>query len=158
MKVGVIGGGVSTEHEVSLASAAGISAGLRESGHHVAGLTIDPSGRWHRVGASGPLPWPAVASELAACDVVVPAGRVFVLGDHRDSSADSRCHLDEKVNGVTGLGGFPSVDSVVGAVAWTIFPFDRWRSHATPDGFAAVPDPADPALGEPVVKGPTPTC
>ena len=73
MKVGVIGGGVSTEHEVSLASASGISAGLRESGHQVSGLMIDPSGRWHRVGASAPLPWPAVVRELAACDVIVPA-------------------------------------------------------------------------------------
>ena len=78
-------------------------------------------------------------------DVVVPVDRVFVLGDHRSASADSRCHLDERRIGTDHLGGFPSTDSIVGAAAFTLFPFDRWRGYSTPASFAAVPAASDPA-------------
>ena len=84
-------------------------------------------------------------------DVVVPVDRVFVLGDHRSASADSRCHLDERRIGTDHLGGFPSTDSIVGAAAFTLFPFDRWRGYSTPASFAAVPAASDPAPDEPVV-------
>ena len=49
----------------------------------------------------------------------VPAGRLFVLGDHRSDSADSRSHL-----GRPG-GGMVPVDDVVGHVAWRYWPLDR---------------------------------
>lgn len=91
-------------------------------------------------------------------DVVVPTDRVFVLGDHRTNSADSRCHLGEDAAGVSALGAFPATGAVVGRSSWTIFPFDRWRGFATPDTFAAVPDAARPAPAEPVVTGDLPPC
>ena len=84
-------------------------------------------------------------------DVVVPQDRIFVLGDHRNASSDSRCHLDERMVGVDHLGGFPATESVVGAAAFTIFPFDRWRGYNTPESFTAVPAPSAPAPTEPVV-------
>src|SRR4051794_6474258 len=46
MKVAVIGGGVSSEHEVSLRSAASVAAGLREAGHETIEVTIGKDGRW----------------------------------------------------------------------------------------------------------------
>lgn len=84
-------------------------------------------------------------------DLVVPDRRVFVMGDHRSASADSRCHLDESILGVDHLGAFPSTESIVGAAAFTLFPFDRWRGHHTPETFAAVPAASVPAPQKPVV-------
>jgi D-alanine-D-alanine ligase len=46
MKVAVIGGGISSEHEVSLRSAASVAAGLREAGHETVEVRIAKDGRW----------------------------------------------------------------------------------------------------------------
>jgi D-alanine-D-alanine ligase len=46
MRVAVIGGGISSEHEVSLRSAASVAAGLREAGHETLEVTIAKDGRW----------------------------------------------------------------------------------------------------------------
>lgn len=46
MRVAVLGGGRSSEHEVSLASAAAVSAGLAGAGHEVLAVTISRDGLW----------------------------------------------------------------------------------------------------------------
>ena len=46
MKIAVLGGGRSSEHEISLASAAAIRAGLGQAGHEPVEVQIDPDGRW----------------------------------------------------------------------------------------------------------------
>ena len=46
MRVAVLGGGISSEHEVSLSSAASVAAGLREAGHETVEVTISREGRW----------------------------------------------------------------------------------------------------------------
>ena len=58
MKVAVLAGGRSSEHEVSLESAKSVLAGLEESGHETRGIVIDREGRWwtgdpRRDGAAG---------------------------------------------------------------------------------------------------------
>jgi D-alanine-D-alanine ligase len=46
VRVAVLGGGRSSEHEVSLASADSVRAGLLEGGHEPIDVRIDPEGRW----------------------------------------------------------------------------------------------------------------
>ena len=72
LRVGVVGGGESCEHEVSLASAEGIAGALAEAGHDVVRLTIDPAGVW-RDREARPLGLPGAVHVLRTCDVVVPA-------------------------------------------------------------------------------------
>ncbi|MGH2965269.1 MAG: D-alanine--D-alanine ligase A, partial [Solirubrobacterales bacterium] len=46
MRVAVLSGGRSSEHEVSLRSGASVVAGLREAGHEVIEVLIERDGRW----------------------------------------------------------------------------------------------------------------
>jgi len=55
-------------------------------------------------------------------DVTVPAGRVWVMGDHRSDSSDSRAFL-----GRPG-GGMVPVDDVIGQVTVRYWPLDRLGS------------------------------
>ncbi|MGA8257524.1 MAG: D-alanine--D-alanine ligase, partial [Nocardioides sp.] len=45
-RVAVVGGGANCEHDVSLASAAGVADALWQTGYEVVRLTIDPHGTW----------------------------------------------------------------------------------------------------------------
>jgi D-alanine-D-alanine ligase len=49
-RVAVLGGGRSSEHEVSLASAASVRAGLRDAGHEVVDIEVGRDGVWRRDG------------------------------------------------------------------------------------------------------------
>ncbi|MEI5101325.1 signal peptidase I [Streptomyces sp. PmtG] len=68
-------------------------------------------------------------------DVVVPDGTIFVLGDHRSDSSDSRDHL-----GSPG-GGMIPVDDVIGRADWIAWPLSHWTSLKRPDVYARVPAP-----------------
>ncbi|MBQ0853136.1 signal peptidase I [Streptomyces sp. BH-SS-21] len=69
-------------------------------------------------------------------DVVVPDGTLFVLGDHRGDSSDSRDHL-----GSPG-GGMIPVDDVIGRADWVAWPLGHWTGLERADGYARVPDAA----------------
>jgi signal peptidase I len=67
-------------------------------------------------------------------DVTVAAGCLFVMGDHRSGSADSRAHLGA-------ANGTVPVDRVVGRAFVTWWPLSRWHSLSVPPTFDGVPDP-----------------
>ncbi|MFJ1868454.1 signal peptidase I [Streptomyces sp. NPDC088097] len=68
-------------------------------------------------------------------EVHVPQGRIFVMGDHRANSADSRYHLDEAFEGTI------DEEGVVGQAVVIAWPYDHWRRLEQPATFLAVPDP-----------------
>jgi D-alanine-D-alanine ligase len=70
MRVAVLSGGRSSEHDVSLLSGAAVARGLRDSGHEAVEVTIDRSGRWSSAGAAVEL---APGEGLLGADAVFPA-------------------------------------------------------------------------------------
>jgi D-alanine-D-alanine ligase len=69
MRVAVLGGGTSSEHEVSLRSAASVAAGLRDAGHETQEVTISRDGRWEVDGEAVTL---TPSGGLLGCDVAFP--------------------------------------------------------------------------------------
>ena len=69
MRVAVLSGGRSSEHEVSVNSGAAVIKGLEEAGHEVVEVRIDREGRWSADGASVEL---TPRAGLLGADVVFP--------------------------------------------------------------------------------------
>jgi D-alanine-D-alanine ligase len=69
VRVAVLRGGRSSEHEVSLRSGASVGAGLREAGHEVIDVVIERDGRWLVDGEEIEL---RAAGGLAGCDAAFP--------------------------------------------------------------------------------------
>ncbi|MFB7009304.1 MULTISPECIES: signal peptidase I [unclassified Streptomyces] len=77
---------------------------------------------------------PGNPPSLIKFEVKVPAGRIFVMGDHRSNSADSRYHLDEPEHGTV------SEDEVVGRAVVIAWPFGHWRKLEESATFDSVSD------------------
>lgn len=73
-----------------------------------------------------PYIYPGVRASDVPFDVTVAAGRLWVMGDRRDASADSRIHLSDGQNGTV-----PRAN-VVGVVVKIVSPHSRARPLPTP--------------------------
>jgi signal peptidase I len=82
------------------------------------------------------LPPGRTAPDEVAFDVAVPENSLWVMGDNRDNSRDSRFHQDQPG------GGFVPLDNVVGRAFLITWPFDRFGLIDFRHGvFAGVPAP-----------------
>ena len=80
-----------------------------------------------------PYVYPGNAPSEMEFNVTVPEGKIWVMGDHRGESADSRFHMDTQ-------GGFVDIESVQGKASVISWPVSRWGTvDSHPEVFADVP-------------------
>ncbi|HSK26738.1 MAG TPA: signal peptidase I [Jiangellales bacterium] len=73
--------------------------------------------------------YPGDAASTTEFEEVVPPGAVWVMGDHRSNSGDSRVH------------GTVPEDRITGRAFAVVWPASRWQGLGRPDAFEAVPEP-----------------
>ncbi|MFD3870607.1 signal peptidase I [Streptomyces sp. NPDC058623] len=61
--------------------------------------------------------------------IAVPKGKIWVMGDHRQNSRDSRYHMQDSTQ------GFVPVDKVVGRAVVVAWPVTRWSTLPVPKTF-----------------------
>jgi len=141
-RIGVVGGGVSCEHDVSLSSAAAVAQALARKGYRVDRFTIERDGRW-RINDGPARPPSAAFVDLAECDAVFPVMHGPV---GEDGTIAALCELL----------GVPYVGSGVlaGAVA-----MDKWATKCVVSelGFRVAPGillhgPAEAAREDPALS------
>ncbi|WP_328828512.1 MULTISPECIES: signal peptidase I [unclassified Streptomyces] len=76
--------------------------------------------------------YPGNAPSETPFDITVPKGRLWVMGDHRGNSADSRAHQN------TSYGGTVPLSLVVGRAKVIAWPMGHWTSLNEPKTFASV--------------------
>ena len=123
----------------------GISPSERDYVKRVIGLPGDrvvccESGRLTVNGAplDEPYVMPGDAASNQPFDVLVPTGRLWVMGDHRGNSADSRYHITDAHQGTV------PESKVVGRAFTVVFPFGRFGLLHVPSAFSPLALPAAP--------------
>ncbi|WP_242676914.1 signal peptidase I [Rhodococcus sp. ABRD24] len=69
----------------------------------------------------------AVRSGRCFGPVTVPEGNLWVMGDNRSNSSDSRFHVSDELQGTV------PVDNVIGKATFIVLPPSRWGTISSPD-------------------------
>ena len=89
-----------------------------------------------------PYLFPGAAPSDTTFEVTVPAGHLWVMGDHRNNSQDSRYH--QSFNGT----GFVPIADVEGRAVVIAWPLSHWSVLGNyPDVFTNVPEPQSSSVG-----------
>jgi signal peptidase I len=119
---------------------------------HVFVSNTGPSGPWRQldepyVYRDGP-----ESSEAVFGPLTVPKGRLWVEGDHRNDSADSRYHCvapnatAPRAEGCDPVASTVPDSDVIGKAVLVIWPISHWRTLGTPATFAHAALPTGAAL------------
>jgi signal peptidase I len=106
-------------------------------------VCCDAAGRLTVDGTPLPEPYvnPGDAASTVRFDVVVPSDRLWVMGDHRSDSADSRAHLGDPG------GGTVPVNRVVGRVVTIYWPLSRLGGLGGGSGSSPAARAVSPTIG-----------
>lgn len=81
---------------------------------------------------------PGNAPSTMAFDIHVPAGKVWVMGDHRSDSGDSRLHDDG-----TGATGSVPIEDIKGRAILVVWPLNRFTWLSVPASiYSGIPTPS----------------
>jgi signal peptidase I len=99
------------------------------AGDHV--VCCDPQGRITVNGhpLTEPYLYPGAKPSETPFDVTVPKGRLWVMGDHRNMSADSRAHISDGNDGTIPTG------NVIGRAFIRVWPPSDWGTLGVPSTF-----------------------
>ncbi|HEX8970972.1 signal peptidase I [Oryzihumus sp.] len=103
------------------------------AGDHVVCCDAQGALRVNGVAVHEPYLYPGDKPSDLTFDVTVPAGHIWVMGDHRSDSADSRAHLGDPG------GGMVRLDDVIGRAALVYWPLGRTATLSSPGGLADIP-------------------
>jgi signal peptidase I len=88
-------------------------------------------------GLDEPYLFPGASPSDRAFDVTVPEGKLWVMGDHRNASADSREHQEGPGQGFIDIA---DVEGKAGVIAWPLNRVGFLGNY--PDVFEGIPEPA----------------
>jgi signal peptidase I len=131
--IGHVVGGAATLVGVDLGEQDFVKRVMGLPGDHI--VCCDAQGRLTINGqpADEPYLYPGDKASELTFDIVVPPGRLWVMGDHRSDSADSRAHLGDPG------GGTVSVDDVIGRAFARYWPLTRLSGFTSPSALADIP-------------------